>query len=60
MVRVNGELSEKIDSSYGVLQGGVLSPKLFTNYLSAIGKCFDKSIGVNICGTRIAHLLYAA
>ena len=43
----------------GVLQGGVLSPKLFTSYLSDIGKCFDQSVGVDICGTRIAHLLYA-
>ena len=48
MVRVNGELSEKIDSLYGVLQGGVLSPKLFTNYLNDIGECFDLNLGIDI------------
>ena len=38
MVRVIAALSEKIDSSYGVLQGGVLSPKLFNGYLCDLGQ----------------------
>ena len=59
MVRVNAALSERIDSSYGVLQGGVLSPKLFNSYLCDLGEHLDKSIGVNIHGTKVAHLLYA-
>ena len=59
MVRVNAALSEKIDSSYGVLHGGVLNPKLFNSYLCDLGEHLDKSIGVNIHGTKVAHLLYA-
>ena len=59
MVCVNAALSEKIDSSYGVLQGGFLSPKLFNSYLCDLGGHLDKSIGVNIHGTKVAHLLYS-
>ena len=32
-IKVNGELSGEIDSLCGVLQGGMISPKLFNEYL---------------------------
>ena len=34
MVQVNAASSETIDSSYGVLQGGVLSPKLTATFVT--------------------------
>ncbi len=33
-VKWKGYVGEKIDSKFGVLQGGMLSPKLFTEFLS--------------------------
>ena len=32
-VKVGGVLSREIESLFGVLQGGMISPKLFTEYL---------------------------
>ena len=58
-VRVNSVLSEDIDSMYGVLQGGVLSPKLFNTFLSDINQYLDPDDGVNIYGMPVAYLLYA-
>ena len=58
-VRVKSELSENIDSLYGVLQGGVLSPKLFNTFLSDIAEHLDLDCGVDIYGMNVAYLLYA-
>ena len=47
-VRVNNELSEGIDSIFGVLQGGVISPKLFINFLTDISQYLDVGCGAKI------------
>ena len=46
------KIRKPIKSKFGVLQGGVLSPKLFTEYL-------DRSLGVKLGGMVIMYLLFA-
>ena len=54
-----GNLSAPIDSVFGVLQGGILSPKLFNEFLSDIPKYLKAADGLEIAGTIFTHLLYA-
>jgi hypothetical protein len=58
-VRWHGELGTNIDSTHGVLQGGIVSPKLFNLYLSDMCEYLDQTCGVTIYGTTYTHLLYA-
>ena len=41
-------ISEILKSEFGVLQGGILSPKLFTEFLQDISKSFDQVEGIII------------
>ena len=58
-VRWNGEFGEQIDSTHGVLQGGIISPKLFNLFLADMCQHLDMSRGVKMPDTQFAHLLYA-
>ena len=58
-VRWNNQLSAPIDSLFGVLQGGIISPKLFTEYLSDIGSYLHKHCGIVIDNVLLYYLLYA-
>ena len=58
-VRWQGELGASIDSTHGVLQGGIVSPKLFNLYLSDMCEYLDQTCGVKINSTTYTHLLYA-
>ena len=58
-VRWQGELGTSIESTHGVLQGGIVSPKLFNLYLSDMGEYLDQTCGVSVHGTTFTHLLYA-
>ena len=58
-VRWEGQLGSKIDSTYGVLQGGIISPKLFNLFLADMGEYFDKKQGLAINDITFTHLLYA-
>ena len=58
-VRWNNELSDEIKSEFGVLQGGIISPKLFTEYLSDIGSYLDNSKGIVLGELLMYYLLYA-
>lgn len=58
-VRWHGKLGSEINSTFGVLQGGIVSPKLFNLYLSDLKEYLDESCGVTIYGTTFTHLLYA-
>ena len=58
-VQCDGRQSEPIDSVYGVLQGGILSPKLFNEYLSDLPNYLDKNDGIKIENLEITHMLYA-
>jgi exonuclease III len=58
-VRWEGQLGQNIDSTYGVLQGGIISPKLFNLYLADISDHLNHRHGITINGTTFTHLLYA-
>ena len=53
------KFSKPIKSKYGVLQGGVLSPKLFTEFLCDISEYLARSLGVKLGGMVITYLLFA-
>ena len=45
-------------ANLGVLQGGMLSPKLFTEFLQDISKSFDQSQGISVDTLLILFLLF--
>ena len=52
-------ISEILKSEFGVLQGGMLSPKLFTEFLQDISKYFDQGQGIPLDTLIIVYLLFA-
>ena len=58
-VRWNGTLGEYINSEFGVLQGGMISPKLFTEFLQDIQHYLKKDNGVTLNEQKISYMLYA-
>ena len=58
-VKVNGELSEKIESLCGVLQGGMISPKLFNEYLYDLKSFLQLRFGIVLTDTIVQYILYA-
>ena len=58
-VHHQGDFGEAIDSIFGVLQGGVLSPKLFNEYMSDLHTQLNVKDGIEIDNTYFTHLLYA-
>ena len=59
-VKWSNNLGEKyIDSSYGVLQGGMLSPHLFTEFLTDLKDYFDSNCGAILCDKIIQYILFA-
>ena len=58
-VKLKGELSDYIESEYGVLQGGMISPHLFTEFLSDLKQHLDEYSGLVIDDTLITYVLYA-
>ena len=58
-VKWKGSIGNQIESEYGVLQGGMMSPKLFTEYLGDLGEFLDENQGVQLGSNVITHLLYA-
>jgi hypothetical protein len=50
---------QPIDSIYGVLQGGILSPKFFNEFMSDLPQYFNKDHGVDINNLNFTHLSYA-
>ena len=59
--RVKGEsrISDIIKSKYVVLQGGMLSPKLFTEFLQDISATFDQDQGIPVDTLLMVYLLFA-
>ncbi len=59
--RVNwkGKLGEEIDSKYGVLQGGMMSPKLFSEFLTDFKLYLERECGILIDDDILAYILYA-
>ena len=58
-VKWNGKISKHIKSGYGVMQGGVLSPKLFNEFLKDLGKYLNPKYGLKIGDIYLAYLLFA-
>ena len=58
-VKWNSCISEILKSEFGVLQGDMLSPKLFTEFLQDISKSFDQGQGIPVDTLLIVHLLFA-
>ena len=52
-------IREILKSEFGVLQGGILSRKLFTDFLQDISKSFDQGQGIPVDTLLIAYLLLA-
>ena len=58
-LKVNGELSEEIESLYGVLQDGMISPKLFNEYLYDLKSFLQSQFGIIMIGSVVQYILYA-
>ena len=59
-VRWDGCISDSINVTNGVRQGGILSPQLLNIYIDGLSDILNKSsIGESIGGKRINHMLYA-
>ena len=52
-------ISEILKSEFGVLQGDMLSPKLFAEFLQDLAKSFDQSQGIPLDTLVIVYLLFA-
>ena len=57
-VKWNGKISKPIQNRYGVLQGGVLSPKLFNEFLQDLGKYLNPKYGLNPLSPRDAFYIH--
>ena len=58
-VKWNGKISNPINNRYGVMQGGVLSPKLFNEFLQDLRKYLNPKYGLKIEELYLAYLLFA-
>ena len=58
-VKWNGKISKPINNRYGVMQGGVLSPKLFNEFLQDLRKYLNSKYGLKIGDLYLAYLLFA-
>jgi len=50
---------DPIDSIFGVLQGGILSPKLFNEFMYDLPQYLDKASGITMDNLQLTHLSYA-
>ena len=58
-ILVNGYLTRSVNINQGILQGCVLSPLLFTLYISEVGDMLEKSpLGYKLHQVIISGLLY--
>ena len=58
-IKWKGLIGGDIDSKYGVLQGSILSPKLFTEFLTALHAYLNNKCGVILSKMIIAYILFA-
>ena len=58
-VKWNGKISKPIKTRYGVMQGGVLSPKLFNEFFQDLGKYLNPKYGLKIGDIYLAYLVFA-
>ena len=58
-VKWNGKISKPIKNRYGVMQGGVLSLKLFNEFLQDLEKYLNPKYVLKIGNIYLAYLLFA-
>ncbi len=58
-VKWKGLAGEDFDSEFGVLQEAMLSPKLFTEFLSDLHACLSKECGELMSNLIITYILFA-
>ena len=58
-VKWDSRISDILKSEYGVLQGGMLSPKLFTEFLQDISATFDQDQDIPVDILLMVYLLFA-
>ena len=58
-VKWDSRISDILKSEFGVLQGGMLSPKLFTEFLQDISALFDQDQGIPVDTLLMVYLLFA-
>ncbi len=58
-VKWTGLVGEDIDSEFGVLQGGMLSHKLFTNFRTDLHAYLSKECEVLMSNLIITYILFA-
>lgn len=59
VVKWNNNLSGPIDSKYGVLQGGMFSPKLFTKFLEDFSTYLNDAHGIVVDKMIIMYMFFA-
>ena len=57
-VKWDSRISDILKSEFGVLQGGMLSPKLFTEFLQDISASFDQDQGIAVDTLLMVYLLF--
>jgi hypothetical protein len=58
-VKWKGQVGDEIESEFGVLQGGMTSPKLFTEFLHDLKEHLDDQHGTILGSEIITYMLYA-
>ena len=58
-VKVDGMLSEEIENLFGELQGGMISPKLFTEYPHDLQIYLQPKFGIVLDDNIVQYILYA-
>lgn len=58
-VKWNDQTGIKFNSKFGVLQGGMLSPNLLTEFLSDLNDYLDKNSGILLGSEIMTYILYA-
>ena len=51
------EVSNEIDCQFGVLQGGMTSPKLFTEFIFDLKTYLDEGAGINLGDSVLNYML---
>ena len=58
-VKWKGKVGSEIDSNFGVLQGGMMNPQPFTEFLTDLKDYLDTTCGVQLNNQNICYILYA-
>ncbi len=58
-VKWKRKLVHEIDSKYGVLQGGMMSPNLFSQFLTDLKRYLEKECDILVDDDILVYILYA-